>query len=144
MNRFIQKIQELISPKEKIKDEDLECSIDEDVVECEGKAFKQDAINYYTGVPAPVLNPVDEWFSSPYGAPAAITEKQKDYMEQENLIKQQQYQETHSSEPENIHELMYEMATKNQSTTLHLDPPGGSENFQAGSDGWQSGSGRYQ
>ena len=25
---------------------------------------------------------------------------------------------------------MYEIATKNQSTTLHIDPPGGSENYQ--------------
>ena len=50
-----------------------------------------------------------------------------------------------TTEPENIHELMYEIATKNVATTLALDPipplGGGSENFQ---EGWQSGSGLLQ
>ena len=36
---------------------------------------------------------------------------------------------------------MYEMATKNQLTTLHIDPPGGSENFHEGPGGWNSGNG---
>ena len=40
-----------------------------------------------------------------------------------------------TQEPNNIHEVMYEFATKNRSTTLDLDPPGGSENV------WQSGVG---
>ena len=35
-------------------------------------------------------------------------------------------------------------ATKNQSTTLHLDPPGGSETFQQGPGGWNSGTGMGQ
>ena len=55
-------------------------------------------------------------------------------MKQETLIKQQQHQETHSVESEDIHQVMYEMATKNAATTLQLDPIGGSENFQGGSE----------
>ena len=39
-----------------------------------------------------------------------------------------------TKEPENIHQLMYEMATKSGATTLQLDPIGGSENFQGGSE----------
>ena len=39
-----------------------------------------------------------------------------------------------TKEPENIHQLMYEIATKSGATTLQLDPIGGSENFQGGSE----------
>ena len=112
---------------------DIECAIDEDKIDCEHLDDDQDKA--YVGVPAPILNPVDEWFSSSYGCPGpVITKKQEDYMEQETLIKQQQYQETNSVEPENIHQVMYEMATKGGATTIQLDPIGGSENFQGGSE----------
>ena len=123
-------------------EDDIECAIDEDVVECK----EMDEEPPYTGVPAPVLNPVDEWFSSSYGCPTAITEKQKDYMEQETEMKMQEEKrrEEAGEEPENIHQLMYELATKNQSTTLHIDPPGGSENFHEGPGGWKSGNGMGQ
>ena len=86
----------------------------------------------YTGVPASVLSPVDEWFSSSYGCPSVVTEKQKDYMEQETVMKQQE--QNSSIEPENIHQVMYEMATRSGATTVQLDPIGGSENFQGGSE----------
>ena len=115
------------------KPKDIECAIDEDKVDCEHLDDNQDKA--YVGVPAPVLNPLDDWFSSSYGCPGSvITKKQEDYMEQETLIKQQQYQETNSVEPENIHQVMYEMATKGGATTVQLDPIGGSENFQGGSE----------
>ena len=123
-------------------EDDIECAIDENVVECK----EMDEEPPYTGVPASVLSPVDEWFSSSYGCPSAITEKQKDYMEQETEMKlqEQKRREEAGEEPENIHQLMYEMATKNQSTTLHIDPPGGSENFHEGPGGWKSGNGMGQ
>ena len=115
------------------KPKDIEYAIDEDKVDCEHLDDDQDKA--YVGVPAPVLNPLDDWFSSSYGCPGSvITKKQEDYMEQETLIKQQQYQETNSVEPENIHQVMYEMATKGGATTVQLDPIGGSENFQGGSE----------
>ena len=79
----------------------------------------------YVGVPAPILNPVDEWFASPYGCSPAITKKQQDYMEQETKMKKAEVQ---TKEPDNIHQLMYEIATKNSATTLQIDPIGGSEN----------------
>jgi len=125
-------IKQILSKLFTQKPKDLECAIDEDKVDCEHLDDDQDKA--YVGVPAPILNPVDEWFSSSYGCPSAVTEKQKDYMEQETLIKQQQYQETHSVEPANIHQVMYEMATKSGATTVQLDPIGGSENFQGGSE----------
>ena len=116
----------------KITDEEIECAIDEQIVDC----AEIDA-DPYVGVPAPILNPVDEWFYSSYGfAENAITQKQKDYMERETELKM--CAETADYvEPANIHQVMYEIATKSQSTTLYIDPPGGSENFQGGSENIQ-------
>ena len=125
-------IKQILSKLFTQKPKDLECAIDEDKIDCEHLDDDQDKA--YVGVPAPVLNPLDEWFASPYGAPSAITTKQNDYMEQEIEMKRQEREENFSVEPDNIHQLMYEIATKNQSTTLHLDPIGGSENFQGGSE----------
>ena len=116
---------------QKISKEDIECAIDENIVDCDH--FDDDQDKAYVGVPAPVLTPVDDWFSGPYGfaTEIPITEKQKDYMERENEMKMAEDQ---SKEPDNIHQLMYEMATKSGATTLQLDPIGGSENFQGGSE----------
>lgn len=129
---------------ENITKEKIECAIDETVVDCEGEAFTNDALNYYapyTGVPAPVLTPHDDWFSNEN---PVVTEIQKDYMEQETALKKEEALKSQSKEPENIHQVMYEMATKNQSTTLHIDPPGGSENYQEGKNEWNSGTGMGQ
>ena len=116
---------------QKISEEDIECAIDENIVDCEH--FDDDQDKAYVGVPAPVMTPVDNWFSGSYGfaTEIPITEKQKDYMERENEMKMAEDQ---SKEPDNIHQLMYEMATNNGATTLQLDPIGGSENFQGGSE----------
>ena len=110
------------------KEEDIECSVDEQIVDC--KELDEDP---YVGVPAPILTPVDDWFSSPYGfaTKMPLTEKQKDYMEKETEMKKAEVQ---TKEPDNIHQLMYEIATKNSATTLQIDPIGGSENFQGGSE----------
>ena len=116
---------------QKISEEDIECAIDENIVDCDH--FDDDQDKAYVGVPASVLTPVDDWFSGSYGfaTEIPITEKQKDYMERENEMKMAEDQ---SKEPDNIHQLMYEMATKSGATTLQLDPIGGSENFQGGSE----------
>ena len=116
---------------QKISEEDIECAIDENIVDCDH--FDDDQDKAYVGVPAPVLTPVDDWFSGSYGfaTEIPITEKQKDYMERENEM---MMAEDQSKEPDNIHQLMYEMATKSGATTIQLDPIGGSENFQGGSE----------
>ena len=125
-------IKQILSKLFTQKPKDIECAIDEDKVDCEHLDDDQDKA--YVGVPAPILNPVDEWFSSSYGCPGpAITEKQKDYMERETELKM--CPETGDCvEPANIHQVMYEMATKSGATTVQLDPIGGSENFQGGSE----------
>ena len=115
-------------------EEEIECAIDDDVVEC-----KEIDTPPYTGVPAPAYCVEDPWFNAP-----VYTEKQMDYMEQETEMKRQEREENFSVEPDDIHQKMYEIATKNQSTTLHLNPPGGSENFHEGPGGWNSGTGYNQ
>ena len=120
----IRAIRDIFRP---FKKNEVVCEIDEDVVSCESEAFKQDAINYYTGVPAPTNLQDDIWFG-PY---PKQNREDKDYMEQETAIKMQ---DNFSVEPNGIHQVMYEIAIQNQSTTLHIDPPGGSENFQGGSE----------
>ena len=123
-------IKQILSKLFSQKPKDIECAVDEDKVDCEHLDDDQDKA--YVGVPAPILNPVDDWFASSYGCPSAVTEKQKDYMEQETEMKQKE--QNSSVEPENIHQVMYEMATKSGATTVQLDPIGGSENFQGGSE----------
>ena len=123
---------------QKISEEDIECAIDENTIEC--NHLDDDQEKAYVGVPAPILNPIDEWFASPYGCPSAITEKQKEYEHinddfQDGWWLLPEYQDT--KESPNIHQVMYDMATKTKSTTLDLDPIGGSENFQGGSENIQ-------
>ena len=120
-----------------IDEKDIECAIDENIVDCEGEAFKQDALNYYTGVPAPVYLEDDQWFG-----PAPVrSQKQIDYMEKEVEMKRQEREQNFSIESDDIHQKMYEIATQNHNTTIDLDPPGGSENFHEGPGGWTSGNG---
>jgi len=109
-----------------IDEEKVECAIDEDIVECSEMDTPA-----YTGVPAPVYLENDEWFGT-----AVVSEKSQDYMIQETEIKQQESENRQywTNEPEDIHQVMYEMATKSGATTLQLDPIGGSENFLGGSE----------
>lgn len=91
----------------------------------------------YVSFSAPVCLKDDEWF----GPAPEYTEKQKDYMEKETEIKRQELEQIFPVESEYIHQKMYEIATKSQKTTVHLNPPGGSENFHGGSNDWMSGYG---
>ena len=111
------------------KEENIECSIDEQIVDC--KDLDEDP---YVGVPAPILTPHDDWFEDP-----PKTEMQMEYEHinddpHDGWWLRPEWQDNKSNEPENIHQLMYEIATKSSATTLQLDPIGGSENFQGGSE----------
>ena len=132
MVRFLKKILNKVVGEETLEDTILESTKRE--VETQTSLLQKKA-EPFTGVPAPVYLKDDEWF----GPAPEYTEKQKDYMVQETEIKRQEFEKSFSVEPEDIHQKMYEIATSAQSTTLHLNPPGGSENFQE--DGWQSGTG---
>ena len=115
---------------QKISEEDIECAIDENIVDCDH--FDDDQDKAYVGVPAPVLTPHDDWFEDP-----PKTEMQMEYEHinddfQDGWWLLPEYQDT--KESSNIHQEMYEIATKSSATTIQLDPIGGSENFQGGSE----------
>ena len=91
----------------------------------------------YTGVAAPVVTPTDSWFSD-----AVKTEKVIAYEKHvAQKIEEQKFVEAAQpkKEPENIHQAMYEKAI--QSWGSWQETLGGSENFQEGPGGWNSGAG---
>ena len=102
----------------------------------------------FTGIPAPKVLKDDPWF----GPAPILSEKQQEYMrtqleEEKQLIPQSEDQPP-AKEVENIHEVMYNIATGSGKTTTQLNPMpelgGGSENFQSGPGGWMSGTGLGQ
>mgnify|MGYP003143081645 FL=1 len=110
------------------KEENIECSIDEQIVDC------KEMDDPYVGVPAPILTPHDDWFEDP-----PKTEMQMEYEHisgdpHDGWWLHPEWQDQEMKEPDNIHQLMYDIATKNSATTLQIDPIGGSENFQGGSE----------
>ena len=117
----------ILGLNKQISEEEIECAIDEQTVNC----VVMEEEPAYTGVPAPVYLKDDEWFGT-----AVVSEKSQDYMVQETEIKKQESENRQywTKEPEDIHQVMYDMATKSGATTLQLDPIGGSENFQGGSE----------
>ena len=117
----------ILGLNKKISEKEIECAIDEQTVDC--AVMEEEPA--YTGVPAPEVLQEDPWFG-----PAVVSGKGQDYMEKEAEIKQQEEENRQywTNESEDIHQMMYEMATNNAATTLQLDPIGGSENFQGGSE----------
>ena len=69
-------------------------------------------------IPAPEYLQDDPWFG-----PAVLSEKSKQKKIEHDAFKAEAHKFYGTKEPENIHEVMYEMATKNK---VHL---GGSENL---------------
>ena len=116
-------------------DDEIECAIDEEVVGCDEMDNPP-----FVGVPAPQYLKEDEWFGAP-----VISDKGQDYMEKETEIKKQEEENRQywTNESEDIHQEMYDLATKSGKTTTQLNPVGGSETFQEGPGGWMSGTG-YQ
>tara|TARA_B100000085_G_scaffold133141_1_gene121216 strand:+ start:542 stop:994 length:453 start_codon:yes stop_codon:yes gene_type:complete len=147
MAKFLNKLKEILNPpKQEVETQttilqkkagtyNVECAIDEEVVDC-----KEMSTTPYTGIPAPVVLSNDSWF----GDVTYKSQKQLDYMEQETEMKRQEREQNFSVEPDDIHQRMYEIATKSQNTTLQLNPLGGSENFHEGPGGWNSGNGMGQ
>lgn len=109
-----------------LQQEKVECAIDDETIDC-------DELNKepYIGIPAPAFLSDDPWFG-----PAIKSEKQITHEEmlEEAERREQENRQEQTNEPDNIHQVMYEMATKNSATTLQLNPIGGSENFQGGSE----------
>ena len=117
----------ILGINKQISEKEIECAIDEQTVDC----VVMEEEPAYIGVPAPAVLQDDPWFG-----PAVVSGKGQDYMEKEAEIKQQEEENLQywTNESDNIHQLMYDMATKSGATTVQLDPIGGSENFQGGSE----------
>ena len=95
----------------------------------------------YIGVVAPVVTPFDSWFSKPVKTEKVIAHEEK----VAEVVKQKEAEQPKSKEPENIHQQMYERASKYWGTWKEeIQSPGGSENFQSGPGGWNSGNGMGQ
>ena len=95
----------------------------------------------YTGVAAPVVTPTDNWFSEPVKTEKVIAYEKHGAQK----IEEQKFAEAAQpkKEAQDIHQQMYERVTKYWGTWQeeHL---GGSENFQSGPGGWNSGNGMAQ
>ena len=114
----------------------VECAIDEEVVDCNEMDSPP-----YIGVPAPAFLTDDPWFPSP-----VLSEKQMTYKEahEQAVAEQQILDESESKESADIHQKLYEMASANWNTVAETQYQGGSENFQEGPGGWNSGTGMGQ
>jgi hypothetical protein len=90
----------------------------------------------YTGIPAPAYLEDDPWFPAP-----VLSEKQMSYKEahEQAVAEQQILDESENKESADIHQKLYEAATKSWTTVT--ENLGGSENFQEGPGGWNSGNG---
>ena len=148
ITRALAALKEVFIPKSELEEKNIECAVDDNPIDCtdlqedydQQESFEQDAINHYTGVPAPAYLDDDDWFG-----PAPVrSQKQLDYMERETEIKvqEEQHREEMGGEPDNIHDLMYQIASKNWNTVV--ESQGGSENFHQGPGGWNSGNGMGQ
>ena len=94
----------------------------------------------YIGVAAPVVTPTDTWFSEPVKTEKVIAYEKHvaQKIEEQKIIEAAQPKK----EAKNIHQMMYERASK--SWNSWQENIGGSENFQSGPGGWNSGNGMSQ
>ena len=141
IKRFASMIQSAV--KAVTSEKELECAVDKTTVPCEtlGEVYYSPEAQgtWWTGIPAPAVLEDDPWFG-----PAPKSDKQNDYEEAvaaESQIEEDQRKEE-TQEPENTHQVMYEIATSNWNTVDETKQSmGGSENFQ---EGWNSGTGMGQ
>ena len=94
----------------------------------------------YTGVAAPIATPTDSWFSEPVKTEKVIAYEKHvaQKIEEQKFVEAAQPKK----EPEDIHQQMYARASKHWATWQ--ENVGGSENFQSGPGGWNSGTGMRQ
>ena len=90
---------------------------------------------------APITTPTDSWFSEPVKTEKVIAYEKHvaQKIEEQKFIEAAQPKK----EAEDIHQQMYDRVTKYWGTWQE-ELPGGSENFQSGPGGWNSGTGMGQ
>jgi hypothetical protein len=128
--KFIRKV---FIPRSEFLDDEVERSIDNEKVDC------KEIESPYLGVPAPAYLPEDDWFSTPILSEKQLTVKES---YEQAVIDQQILDESESKESADIHQKIYEIATKSWGSWQ--ETLGGSENFHEGPGEWQSGTGMGQ
>jgi hypothetical protein len=120
----------------------VECAVDDETVHCtELNVF--DEKEPYTGIPAPPYLAEDPWFPNVVLSDKQMTIKEAhDAAVADNQILAEG--DDGVVESPDIHQKLYEIATKGGQTTVQRDPIGGSETFQGGPGGWMSGTGLGQ
>ena len=134
------------------KETSLECKVDEDKVDCKELGTEYEHINDdpqdgwwlrpehqdgYTGVPVPPENVIDEWFANRNGE--VIVEDQATFAGNYQGPLYAPYTAVDAFKEKSVgddgmHQKMYDIATQSGKTTVQLNPIGGSENFQGGSE----------
>ena len=107
-----------------------EINLEAPVFQC-GPGYLTQGYGSFVGHPAPATLPDDPWFNKPI-----ISDSRRDYMEIETEIKRNESND-HTNivkEQNNIHQMMYNISIRSGKTTTQLNPIGGSENFQGGSE----------
>ena len=138
IKQVIKTIKQVFIPRSEVEEDKVECSVDEEQVDCD--SFNESS---WIGVPAPVETPIDSWFVDS-STEVVKTEKQITHEEmlEEAARREEENRKDEFTEPKNIHQKMYELATKNWTTVAETQ--GGSENFHEGPGGWTSGNGMRQ
>ena len=142
---LLKKIKSIITPPEIIDERKIECAIDDESVPCE--TFSEP----YVGVPSPEVLQSDPWFGDPTKSErqlayekecAELNDDLQDGWWLRDSLDDSLWDKNGSRESSNIHQEMYELSTKNWTTVAETQ--GGSENFQEGPGGWNSGTGMAQ
>ena len=142
---LLKKIQGLITTIKEDDEREIECAIDDQPVPCE--TFSQP----YTGVSAPKVLSSDPWFGDPTKSERQLAYEKECQELNDDLedgwwlrdsLDDSLWDKNGNRESANIHQEMYELATKNWNTVAETQ--GGSENFQEGPGGWMSGTGLGQ
>ena len=132
----LKKIFTQTSEKQNTREE--KCVPNNEIVECE-----ETKAPTYIGVPAQSYLVEDPWFPAPVLSEKQLTVKEA---HEQAVADKQILDESESKESEDIHQKLYELASKNWNTVdeTQFAALGGSENFQQGPGGWNSGSGYNQ
>lgn len=133
INTVAKFIRQVFIPRSEFLEDEIECTVDDEQVDC------KELESPYLGVPAPEYLPEDDWFPAPILSEKQLTVKES---YDQAVLDQQILDESESKESADIHQKLYEVATKSWGSWQ--ETLGGSENFQEGPEGWQSGTGMGQ
>ena len=145
IKKVLGKLKQVFIPKSEFIDTD---KLEAPIFSTQGNHFSHGFSLYggvksknHSTVPAPVVTPTDNWFSEPVKTEKVIAYEKHvaQKIEEQKFIEAAQPKK----EAQDIHQQMYARASKYWGTWKE-ELPGGSENFQSGPGGWNSGTGMRQ